>query len=460
MVDYQLIIIGTGMAGIPAMRKAYQLGVKTATVIGEKFGGTCLNDGCIPTKALARVAHLKEQIENSSKYGLSTKTSFDFKKVYDYKNNVIKTLGGLRKESVADWGIELIEGKAKFVGPNEIEVEGKKLSADKFLIATGARPAIPPITGAELAIDSTAMLQIDELPENLVIIGSGFIGVEFGSILNIFGSKVTILEIADRPLAKFPKDISGFVSESFERRGIEFIGNASVKSIEKSNGQFRVSFEVDGKKKRLEADLVGFGTGRIPNVNNLDLEKAAINYSDKGIKVNEFLQSSNPNIYAAGDVLGVVQLTSVSNYTGELAIHNAFSDDKKSVNYQVIPFAVFSEPPVAVVGEDAGELKVKGINAGFMKVPYSRLPRANANGATEGFIKIVFNKDNDKVLGAQVAGENADDLIHNFALAIKGNMTRQDLAELKFFHPSLSEGIRFAARQEIIGHQNEDECCG
>ena len=306
MADYQLIIIGTGMAGIPAMRKAYQLGVKTATVIGEKFGGTCLNDGCIPTKALARVAHLKEQIENSSKYGLSTKTSFDFKKAYDYKNNVIKTLGGLRKESVADWGIELIEGKARFVSENEIEVEGKKLSADKFLIATGARPVIPPIIGAELAIDSTAMLQLNELPEKLIIIGSGFIGVEFGSIFNIFGSNITMLEIADKPLGKFPKDISEFIVGSFEKRGIEFIGNASVKSIDKSNGQFRVSFEVDGEEKRLEADLVGFGTGRIPNVNNLDLEKAAIDYSDKGIKVNEFLQSSNPNIYAAGDVLGVV----------------------------------------------------------------------------------------------------------------------------------------------------------
>ena len=460
MADYQLIIIGTGMAGIPAMRKANQLGLKTATIVGEKFGGTCLNDGCIPTKALARIAHLKEQIENSSKYGLDASSSFDFSKAYDYKNKVIKTLGGLRKESVSEWGIELIEGKAKFVGPNEIEVGGKKLSADKLLIATGAKPITLPIEGAELAIDSTDMLQIKELPKRMVIIGAGFIGVEFGSIFNIFGSKVTVLEIADRPLAKFPKDISGFVNESFEKRGIEFIGNIKVKSIKKTNELFTVTIEQEGKEKEIEADLVGFGTGRIPNTDGIDLEKANVEYSKDGISVNVELQTSNPDIYAAGDVLGKIQLTAVANYTGELAVHNAFSDDKKEVNYRVIPFAVFSEPPLAVVGEDTEELKAKGINAGFMRVPYSRVPRANANGATEGFVKIIFDKDSDKVIGAQVAGENADDLIHNFAVAIKGNMTRQDLAEIKFFHPSLSEGIRFAARKEIIGHQDEEDCCG
>lgn len=460
MTDYQLIIIGTGMAGIPAMRKAYQLGLKTAAIVGEKFGGTCLNDGCIPTKALARVAHLKEQMENASKYGLTVESSFDFKKAYDYKNQVIQTLGGLRKESVADWGIDLIKGKAKFVSENEIEVSGRKISSDKFLIATGAKPFIIPIPGAELAIDSTAMLQISQFPGKLAIIGGGFIGVELGSIFRIFGSVVTILDVVDRPLAKFPKDISDFVLESFAKRGVNFIGNIEVKSIEKINNKFKVNFAQQGKSQPLEADLVLFGTGRVPNTDGLDLEKAGVEYGPKGVKVNEYLQTNNPNIYAAGDVLGGIQLTSISNYTGELAVSNAFLEAKKPVSYRVIPFAIFSEPPVAFVGEDTGGLKAKGIHAGFIKVPYSRLPRANTNGATEGFIKIVFDKDSDKLLGAQVAGENADDLIHPLAVAIKGEVSRQDLAKLKFFHPSLSEGIRFAARQEIIGHQPKDECCG
>lgn len=457
MADYQLIIIGTGMAGIPAMRTAFQLGVKTAAIVGDKFGGTCLNDGCIPTKALARIAHLKEQMENAEKYGLSVQSTFNFQKAYDYKNQVIQTLGGLRKESVADWGIDLIEGKAKFISSNTIEVNGKKLTADNFLIATGAKPVTIPISGAELVLDSTAMLQIVEAPKRLLIIGGGFIGVEFASIFSLFGSLVTILDFTDRPLNKFPQDLSDFVLQNFNKRGINFVGGIEVKAIERKNTKYVVNAELKGAERRFESDLVLFGTGRIPNINGLDLEKAGVEYSDKGVKVDEYLQTTNPNIYAAGDVLGGIQLTAVANYTGDIAVNNAFSKSKIEVNYRVVPFAVFSEPPLAMVGEDMPDLKAQGINADFIKVPNNRLPRANVNGATEGFIKIIFDKATNKLLGAQIAGENADDLIHTLAVAIKGNMTCQDLAELKFFHPSLSEGIRFAARQEIIGHQKNDE---
>lgn len=458
MQKFELLILGSGMAGIPAMRAgALTLKKKTAAVIGTELGGTCLNFGCIPKKALYQIANLHEELDSMQKYGLNVKKSFDFSKAMDYKSSVIKRLGGLRKESMIDWGITLFDGTTKFVSENEVETsEGERISADKIIIATGTKTIMPKIPGIEHALTSKEVLSLDKLPKTMLVVGTGYIGMEFASIYSAFGTKVITLSHGDELMDNLSRDAAKTVKNHLEEKGVEFLTNSEVTRIEKNGEAKKVIVTVNGEEKTFEVDQVLMAIGRKPDTRELDLEKAGVKIDEKGfIKTNEYLQTTSPNIYAAGDVIGEPQLTAKANYDGDLAVKNAFSEKPIPRDYSVVSFVEYTTPITSFVGN----IKTND-ETGFMKVPYDRLPAGNATGKTEGFIKLFFNKKSDQVVGGEIVGEYADELINSFAFAIKAKMTREQINDVLVFHPSFAEGIKFASKGEVIGHQDDDSCCG
>lgn len=459
MPDFEALIIGSGMAGIPAMRTAaLTLGKKTAAVIGKEFGGTCLNFGCIPKKALYHVADMYEQAGDLSKFGITIQgKSLNFKDAMKFKRSVINRLGGLRKESVSEWGVALFEGDAKFVSPNEIELEnGKRLTAEKFFIATGGDPIRPPIPGIEHAITSKEVLSLDELPESMVIIGSGYIGMEFASIYSAFGTKITVLELGENLMPNLSRDASNTVQNYLQSKGVVFYAGAETQNIKLTNGKKNIFFKTPDGEKTVETEQVLVAIGRKPNLNILGLDNAGIEINERGfIKTNDYYQTANPNVYAIGDVIGEPQLTSKANYDGNLAVINAFSKNGLTRDYSVVVFAEYTMPICASVG-----VTETGKDVGFMKVPYDRLPSGNATGKTEGYIKIFVNQRTDEIVGGEIVGTDADELINSLAFAVKTKMTKKQVNEILVFHPSLAEGIKFATRGEVIGHQDEEDCCG
>lgn len=455
---FDMIILGSGMAGIPAMRTAAStLKKKVAAVVGKDFGGTCLNFGCIPKKALFEIAHLYEELDTSSKYGINVRKKFDFAKAMRYKASVIKRLGGLRKESVKDWGVALFDGNAKFVSPTEIELEnGKRLAAKKFVIAVGGRPFMPRIPGIEHAITSTEVLSLKKLPKTMLVVGSGYIGMEFTSIYAAFGTRVILLERGSEFMDNLSRDAAKIVQEHLEKKGVTFLKNSEATKIEEVKGKKKVTVKTRSGKKVFTVDQVLIAIGRKPDTSNLGLDKAGVETDEKCfIKTNKFLRTTQKNIYAAGDVIGNPQLTAKANYDGDLAVRNAFAKKPTARDYSVVSYVEYTMPISAFVGVTKPSKDV-----GFMRVPYDRLPSGNAAGKTEGYIKMFINRKTDRIVGGEIVGEYADELINSFAFAVKGKMTRKQINDILVFHPSFAEGIKFASRGEVIGHQDEENCCG
>lgn len=456
--QFDVLILGSGMAGIPAMRAAARtLKKKTAAVIGPDFGGTCLNFGCIPKKALYQIAHLAQQIKEADKYGFTVKSKFSLKEAMAFKTSVIKRLGGLRKESIQDWGVTLFEGTARFVSSTEVELsDGQKITADKIIIATGGEPILPEIPGIELALTSKEVLSLSELPKTMLIVGTGYIGMEFTSIYSALGSKIIVLEKGEKLMRNLSRDAAATVQEYLAKRGVKFMTNSELVKIEQSGQGKKATVKTSTGEQIVEVDEVLLAIGRKPDTGKLGLEKTGVAVDEQGfIKTNEFYQTGQPNIYAAGDVIGEPQLTAKANYDGELAVLNAFSDKPTPRDYSVVSYVEYTMPVAASVGtvRSAGDV-------GFMKVPYDRLPAGNATGKTDGYLKLFFNRKSDEIVGGEIVGESADELINSMAFAVKTKMTRSMVDEVLVFHPSFAEGLKFATKGEIIGHQDDESCCG
>lgn len=458
MQKFDVLILGSGMAGIPAMRAAAQtLKKNTAAVIGTELGGTCLNFGCIPKKALYQIANLAEEMDTSEKYGFSVRREFDWQKAMAYKMSVIKRLGGLRRESMEDWGVKLFDGVVKFISPTVVELDsGEQLTADKIIIATGGQPIMPKIPGIEYAITSKEVLFLEKLPETMLVAGTGYIGMEFTSIYSSLGCKITTIEHGPEFMKNLSRDAAEVVQSHLEAKGVRFLANSELVKIETKNGLKKATVKTPNGEEVFEVEQVLVAIGRKPDTKELGLDKAGVELNEKGfVKTNEFYQTTQPHIYAAGDVIGEPQLTAKANYDGELAVLNAFSDNPTARDYSVVSYVEYTMPVSASVGTTKS-----GGDIGFMKVLYDRLPAGNATGKTEGYIKLFFNRKNDQIVGGEIVGEHADELINSFAFAVKAKMTRKEVDPILVFHPSFAEGIKFATKGEIIGHQDDKSCCG
>ncbi|MDQ0337511.1 pyruvate/2-oxoglutarate dehydrogenase complex dihydrolipoamide dehydrogenase (E3) component [Caldalkalibacillus uzonensis] len=404
----------------------------------------------MPKKALVRAMEVWETVNKAEVFGAEVKQKrLNWQKVMQSKDEWIGKFVGGKEPYLSKQGVDLVYGEAKFIDGQTLQVGSKTYTADKILIGVGSRPNMPPIEGTEYAKTNRELLTLPELPESLVIIGGGVIGLEFAHIYHAAGVKVTILQRGNVLLKGQDRDSSEEIRKISEEKGIDVMTNTNVHKITKESDHYVVHFETEGEGHTLEADEVVMAAGRKPDIEGLDLDKAGIDYDENGVKVNPYLQTVNERVYAAGDCIGGLMLTPVASYEAKLAVRNAFRGNREKVDYTVIPHTVFTIPQVATVGLTEDQAREKGIDYIVQKTPFKHNGTAILLGETDGFIKLMFERQSGKIIGAHIVGVEAGELIHQIAIAMKGNMTVYDLASVVQVHPTLSEGLILLAQKAV-----------
>jgi dihydrolipoamide dehydrogenase len=456
-IETDTLVIGAGPGGYVAAIRAAQLGQKVTIVEKATLGGVCLNVGCIPSKALISAGHRFENAKHSEDMGIKAENvTLDFSKVQEFKAGVVKKLTGGVEGLLKGNKIDIVSGEAYFVDSNTIRVMDEN-SAQTYtfknaIIATGSRPIeIPAFKYSKRVLDSTGALNLQELPESIVVIGGGYIGTELGGAYASFGTKVTILEGADEILNGFEKQMSALVKRNLKKKGADIITKALAKGVEETDSGVTVAYEANGEEKKIEADYVFVMVGRKPNTDELGLEQVGIEMSDRGvIKIDKQCRTNVSNIYAIGDIVEGPPLAHKASYEGKIAAE-AIAGHPSEIDYLAIPAVVFSDPELASVGYSEKEAKDAGINIIASKFPFAANGRALSLNQTDGFLKLITRKEDDIVIGAQIAGPNASDMIAELGLAIEAGMTAEDLAMTIHAHPTLGE-ITMEAAEVALGN--------
>lgn len=449
MVDYDfdLAIIGGGPAGYAAAIRAAQLNVKVCLVERHRMGGTCLNAGCIPTKALHRSAEVYQLTKKSEEFGISyDNPAINWERVQGRKAAVVDQLVNGVDQLMKTNGITVIKGDAKLAGANELSVvkeddEAITVSADKILISAGSKSAELPIEGADLpgVLDSTALLNIDHIPLKLAVIGGGVIGIEFAAIFNEFGSEVTVIEFLPRILAQLDSDISKRLVPMMKRTGVEILTSAKVMKIEELENRLMLKVSTPKGDIQIDADQVLLAVGRQPAIDGLGLETAGVDYDRSGIKVDQIGQTNIANIYAVGDVTGGIMLAHAASHQGIAAVEHMLANDSERKT-KTIPGCVFAFPEIAFAGVTEEEAKERGIPYQTGKFLFGANGKALTLGEGEGFIKVISD-ENDRLIGVHILGPHASDLIQEGVLAIDMKIPAEDLIGTIHAHPTLSEAF-------------------
>jgi pyruvate/2-oxoglutarate dehydrogenase complex dihydrolipoamide dehydrogenase (E3) component len=390
---------------------------------------------------LVSTVELYWQARNAGRLGLkgTEDIAFDWAATIARKDRLVARWSEGKEGGLEKQGISTIRGEAKFTGPQEIVVGGKKLTANKFIIATGSKPSRPPIPGAERGITSDELIHLKQQPKDLVVIGGGFIGLEFGFALGRAGSKVTILQAGPEIAPGLDDDIRNSLLEIAKAAAIDIFTDAKVKRIGDDKA---VESDIGGRAKVFPADQVLLATGRPSNVAALEPEKAGIEIDHSAVKVNEHLQSAgNPNVYAAGDAAGKHQHTPVAWYEGVLAAENAVKGNHRKVDLTVFPSAVFTIPAIGQVGLTERQARAKGGAVKANRMPFSRNPAAGVRDETEGIVKVVYDEKSDRILGVHAIGAGAEDIIQIASTAMLGGLTRSALASAHYVFPTLGGAI-------------------
>ncbi|MEW6675353.1 MAG: dihydrolipoyl dehydrogenase [Nitrospirota bacterium] len=443
----KLAILGAGPGGYVAAIKAVQLRAQVTVIEDTEVGGTCLNRGCIPTKALIASSEMLARVRELEKFGIELKGEIipNLSKIIERKNRIVNTqvkgIRGLFKS----WGITLKEGRGVLLSPEEIEVTAKdgskeKITADRIIIATGSRPAhLPafPFDGNRI-ISSDEALKLTDIPKSLLVVGAGVIGCEFACIYRELGSDVTMVEMLPRAVATEDIEVSELLERELKKKKIKLYTNVRVERVDIKDDAVH-AFLSDGKEIVVEKTLVSIG--RAFNSDGIGLEAIGINEGNRGeIIVNEKMETNVNGVYAIGDVIGGILLAHVASREGIIAARNVMGGDEK-IDYSVIPTTIFTSPEIASVGLREHQAAEKGIKVRTGHFQFRALGKAHAMGEIEGFIKIVSEEASDRILGAHIIGPHASDLIHEASLAIKTGLKTKDIAETIHAHPTLSEGI-------------------
>ncbi|MFS0574399.1 dihydrolipoyl dehydrogenase [Sporosarcina sp. 179-K 3D1 HS] len=455
-IEVDTLVVGSGPGGYVAAIRAAQLGQKVTIVEKDSLGGVCLNVGCIPSKALIAVGHRYANAIDSDAMGvMATDVKLDFSKAQAFKDGVVKKLTGGVEGLLKGNKVEIVKGEAYFVDGNTARVmDDNSAQTYKFknaIIATGSRPVeIPNFKFSKRVINSTGALNLTELPKKLVVIGGGYIGTELGSAYANMGSEVTIIEGADDILAGFEKQMTQIVKKGLKKKGVEVVVKASAKGVEETDNGVTVTYEEKGEEKKIEADYVLMTVGRRPNTDEIGLEGVGIKLSERGlVEVDKQCRTSVSNIYAIGDIVSGPQLAHKASYEAKVAAE-AISGEKSEVDYLAIPAVCFTDPELATVGLNEAQAKEEGYDVIAGKFPFAANGRALALDATEGFVKLVARKEDGLLLGAQIVGENASDMIAELGLAIEAGMTLEDVAMTIHAHPTLGE-ISMEAAEVALG---------
>lgn len=452
----RIIILGGGPAGYVGALKAAQLGAEVTVVEDTEVGGTCLNRGCIPTKTLIASSEILNKIRNSADYGidLNGSVSANIQKIIERKDKVISTQAKGIRSLFKSWGVSLIEGKGMLLSPERVEVEKRDgtrdvLKADRIIIATGSRPAQIPVFpfDGERILSSDDALNIKEIPKSLLIVGAGVVGCEFACIFSELGTDVTIVEMLPRALSTEDVEVSELFERELKKKKIKLFTGVSVNKVEGSKDGVH-AFLSDGKEIVTEKILVSIG--RALNSENIGLEAVGIHKGPRGeIIVNERMETNISGIYAAGDVTGGILLAHVASREGIVAAINACGGEER-MDYSVVPAAIFTSPEIASVGLREHQAIDKGIDIRIGRFQFRALGKAHAMGEISGFIKIIADARDDRILGAHIIGPHASDLIHEVTVAMKAGLRVKDIASTIHAHPTLAEGI-MEASEDVHG---------
>lgn len=451
--DYNMVVIGGGSAGLVSAYIASAVKAKVALIEKHKMGGDCLNTGCVPSKALIRSAKIFNYFRRANEFGLETVTpQLQFSKVMERVKRVIQEVEPHDSiKRYTELGVECITGEAQIISPYEIKVNGKILTTKSIVVATGAGPLVPKIPGLELVkpLTSNNIWNLRVQPKQLVVLGGGPIGCELAQSFARLGTKVTLVEMANRIMVREDEDVSDIVTKSFHQEGLKILTSHKALRIENGPSGSRLICETTGKEVAIEFDQILLALGRKANVTGFGLEELGVEISNRGTVVaDEFLRTTNyPNIYVCGDVTGPYQFThTAAHQAWYVAVNALFSPFKTfKVDYRVIPWCTFSDPEVARVGLNESEAKEKGIEYQVTKYGIDDLDRAIADGEAHGFVKVLTVPGSDKILGVTIVGHHAGDIIAEYVTAMKYELGLNKILGTIHIYPTLSEANKYAA---------------
>ena len=438
--EFDLFVIGAGSGGVRAARFAAGFGAKVAVAESRYLGGTCVNVGCVPKKLLVYGAHFADDFEQASGFGWSLgEANFDWPTLIANKDREIHRLNGIYRNLLVNSGVTLMEGHAKLTGANEVEVNGQRYTAKHILIATGGWPQIPEIPGHEHAISSNEAFFLKELPKRVLVVGGGYIAVEFAGIFHGLGAETSLLYRGEMFLRGFDGAVRKHLHEELLKRGMDVQFNADIARIDKqADGSLKASLK-DGRE--LITDCVFYATGRRPMLDNLGLENTAVKLDTRGfVEVDDLYQSAEPSILAIGDVIGRVQLTPVALAEGMAVARRLFKPEQyRAVDYKMIPTAVFSLPNIGTVGLSEEQAIEEGHKVQIFESSFRPMKLTLTECQERTLMKLVVDADTDKVLGCHMVGPEAGEIVQGLAIALKAGATKQHFDETIGVHPTAAE---------------------
>jgi mercuric reductase len=448
--EYDLVIIGTGAAGVAAATTAVHLGASHVAVVERgPLWGTCVNTGCIPSKFLLTLAGY-DYYRGHGHAGIRMESRLDLGQVLAEKNALQEHLKEKKRETLFDrLGVELIEGEARFLSPNSLQADDRKLASKRFIIATGSSPAIPPVKGIESVpfLTSTDALNPDHIPATLIVIGGRALGIEFAQLYTHLGSRVTLLQRSPRILPDDEPEIADLMAGYLAQEGIEILTGVEIKRVERSGESVAVVAGTGGEQRIISADRLLLATGRTPNTRELNCGAAGVDVNKNGaVIIDTMLKTSAPHIWAAGDVTGEPMLETAAKYGGEIAASNALRELKRSYNSALLPHGIFTTPQVAGVGMTEEGARRAGLHPISYSIRTDTLAKFSIDGDTRGMVKIVADQGSRRILGVHICAPLATEMIQEGVMAVMTYLTADDLAAIPHIFPTATEALAVCAR--------------
>jgi pyruvate/2-oxoglutarate dehydrogenase complex dihydrolipoamide dehydrogenase (E3) component len=453
MSKYDAIVIGSGQAGNPLSQKLADHGWTVALIEKEHLGGTCINTGCTPTKTMVASAQVAHYARHAERWGVrAANVSVDLKKVVDRKSQIVSQFrGGIERKIQQGKNLHLHRGQARFLDAHRLRVGDQVLEGERIFINTGARVAVPPVDGLDAVpyLTNASIMELTELPENLIVLGGGYIGLEFGQMFCRFGSRVTIVHTGRQILNREDADVVEELQKALEAEGVRFVLNARTKRIEQQKGQIVLTLQAGGRSEKVAGSHLLVATGRRPNTDDMGLETTGVKTDDHGfIRVNNRLETGVPGVWAVGDVKGGPAFTHISYNDYQIVYGNLIEGRSLSTDNRLVPYSVFTDPQLGRVGMTEKEARASGRRLKVGKIPMSWVARAIERDETAGLMKLVVDAETDRILGAAILSTEAGELVQLLGAVMLAGAPYTLLKGAVYIHPTLAEGF-FTLMEEV-----------